>query len=359
MFGIKEYPASTRPGLLNGLLSLPFELVLTQSFAFLSKADAKTVLTRKQNQLRLGARSGRLADRGAERRARRSRIEPLRARRSPPLGTRLRRDAEAACGPHEPRAPRARRRRRGRRARGFGIRGGLLGAAPGPLQIPRPRRRRSPHAISRRSPPSTPIRPASADGNHWGPAVAMLETASGSPFYFSFHHGDLGNTFICGPSGSGKTVVQNFLLSQAERLGASYVFFDKDRGAEIFVRAAGGTYLTLRNGAPTGCAPLKALELTPGQSLVPWRSDPQAGHAREPAAHGRRGGADRFGAARPGPASAAGALARGPAGLSRPAGAGRHRRAARARGSRAGPRLGARRRRRRDRPRTPSSSAST
>jgi len=60
-----------------------------------------------------------------------------------------------------------------------------------------------------------------------------------------------------------QTVVQNFLLSQAERLGATYVFFDKDRGAEIFVRAAGGTYLTLRNGIPTGCAPLKALELTP------------------------------------------------------------------------------------------------
>src|SRR5260221_12289315 len=91
----------------------------------------------------------------------------------------------------------------------------------------------------------------------------MLKTASGSPFYFSCHHAVLGNTFICGPSGSGKTVVQNFLLSQAERLGASYVFFDKDRGAEIFVRAAGGTYLTLRNGVPTGCAPLKALELTP------------------------------------------------------------------------------------------------
>jgi type IV secretion system protein VirB4 len=49
----------------------------------------------------------------------------------------------------------------------------------------------------------------------------MLKTASGAPFYFSFHHGDLGNTFICGPSGSGKTVVQNFLLSQAERLGAT------------------------------------------------------------------------------------------------------------------------------------------
>jgi hypothetical protein len=52
-------------------------------------------------------------------------------------------------------------------------------------------------------------------------------------------------------------------LARAERLSATYVFFDKDRGAEIFVRAAGGTYLTLRNGVPTGCAPLKALELTP------------------------------------------------------------------------------------------------
>ena len=49
--GLKEYPASTKPGMFNGLLSLPFELIVSQSFAFLSKADAKTVLTRKQNQL--------------------------------------------------------------------------------------------------------------------------------------------------------------------------------------------------------------------------------------------------------------------------------------------------------------------
>src|SRR5690606_11166823 len=34
---------------------------------------------------------------------------------------------------------------------------------------------------------------------------------------------------------------------------------DKDRGAQIFVLASGGTYLTLENGTPTGFAPLKAL----------------------------------------------------------------------------------------------------
>ena len=51
MLAFKDYPATTRPGLLDGLLAAPFELVLAQSFAFLGKAEAKTVMTRKQNQL--------------------------------------------------------------------------------------------------------------------------------------------------------------------------------------------------------------------------------------------------------------------------------------------------------------------
>ena len=55
-----------------------------------------------------------------------------------------------------------------------------------------------------------------AFGNHWGNAVALLRTSAGSPFYFNFHVGDVGHTFICGPSGSGKTVVQNFMLAELE-----------------------------------------------------------------------------------------------------------------------------------------------
>ena len=259
MFGIKEYPASTRPGLLNGLLSAPFELVLTQSFAFLSKADAKTVLTRKQNQLvsaqdPAASQIDELCDA----------LDDLESNRfalgDHHLSLLVYADTPSQlAGPHEPGAAGARRRRAPwSRAKILGLRRPIGRSFPD-CSNTAPAPARSPRAISRHSPRSTPIPAGKADGNHWGPAVAMLKTASGSPFYFSFHHGDLGNTFICGPSGSGKTVVQNFLLSQAERLGASYVFFDKDRGAEIFVRAAGGTYLTLRNGVPTGCAPLKAL----------------------------------------------------------------------------------------------------
>ncbi|MCC8976692.1 transporter, partial [Bradyrhizobium sp. Cham227] len=106
--------------------------------------------------------------------------------------------------------------------------------------------------------------PSGDPNNVWGPAVALLKTTSGCPFYFNFHHGDLGSTFICGPSGSGKTVIQNFMLAQLQKLDATMVFFDKDRGADIFVRAAGGTYLPLTNGNPTGCAPLKVLDLEDG-----------------------------------------------------------------------------------------------
>ena len=51
MFGFKEYPARTRPGMFDGLLTVPYELILTQSFSFLSKSDAKTVMGRKQNQM--------------------------------------------------------------------------------------------------------------------------------------------------------------------------------------------------------------------------------------------------------------------------------------------------------------------
>lgn len=49
-------------------------------------------------------------------------------------------------------------------------------------------------------------------------------------------------------------------MAQLEKTGAQQIFIDKDRGAEIYVRSAGGIYLTLKNGEPTGFAPLRALE---------------------------------------------------------------------------------------------------
>jgi len=101
-----------------------------------------------------------------------------------------------------------------------------------------------------------------ADGNHWGEAVTLLQTTSSTPFFFNFHHGDLGNFSVIGPSGSGKTVVMNFLAAQAQKFSPRTILFDKDRGAELFIRGIGGNYDRIRSGEPTGFNPL-ALPDTP------------------------------------------------------------------------------------------------
>jgi type IV secretion system protein VirB4 len=262
MFGIKEYPASTRPGLWDGLLSAPFPLVAAQSFSFLSKTAAQAVLSRKQNQM-LSAR-----DRAA------SQIDGLDAALDDLLSNRF------VMGDHQGsvlvhgETPRALADHLSR-TRALLADSGLVAARedlgleaafwaqfPGNFGL-----RLRPAAITSRNFASfAPFHthPAGrSEGNHWGPAVTTLRTSAGSPYAFNFHVGDLGHTFVCGPSGSGKTVVQNFMLAQLERFGAQQVFIDKDRGAEIFVRACGGTYLTLKPGEPSGFAPFKALADTP------------------------------------------------------------------------------------------------
>lgn len=105
------------------------------------------------------------------------------------------------------------------------------------------------------------------DKNPWGECITTLQTTNGQPYYFNFHathpaEDSLGekaiaNTMVIGKSGTGKTALINFLLSQAQKLTPSptIFFFDKDRGAEIFVRACGGNYLALESGKPTGFNP--------------------------------------------------------------------------------------------------------
>ncbi|MEP1229520.1 MAG: VirB4 family type IV secretion/conjugal transfer ATPase [Litorimonas sp.] len=94
-------------------------------------------------------------------------------------------------------------------------------------------------------------------GNHWGDCVTTFETVAGTPFHFNFHVNDLGNFTCIGPSGSGKTVLLGFLMSQAQKFSPKCIFFDKDRGAEILIRALGGSYGLIEPGVPTGFNPLQ------------------------------------------------------------------------------------------------------
>lgn len=108
--------------------------------------------------------------------------------------------------------------------------------------------------------------------NPWGPAVTMLKTESGSPYWFNFHatlddvdetgERRLGNTTFIGKSGTGKTVLMAMLLTQGQKFGARTVVFDKDRGLQVTIMALGGKYFPLKMGESTRWSPLQ-LEPTP------------------------------------------------------------------------------------------------
>lgn len=270
MVSIKDYPLHTAPGLLDDLLRQPCEMVLTESFAFV---DRQTTLER----MNLALRRMRAAD-----------DEALSLRGDLTLAKDEVAAGRAAFGEHhltimvkhEDRAALGQAVADVQAAfteigaiavrEDVNLEPAFWAQFPGNFQY-----------IARRSLISTanfaglasyhnfPV--GQPEGNHWGQAISLLETTSAGPYYFNFHRGDLGNFTVIGPSGAGKTVVLGFLLAQAQKLSPRTVYFDKDRGAEIFLRAIGGRYDILRPGQPTGLNPLQ-LDDTPANRkfLCDW-----------------------------------------------------------------------------------------
>lgn len=119
------------------------------------------------------------------------------------------------------------------------------------------------------------------ENNCWGQAVTMLKTPNGSPYYMNFHQSSgvnkmdfgelyLANSLILGQSGGGKTVFMNFTFNQMlkyadkstfpdsipnENKKFTAVYLDKDKGALGNILCAGGRYINIENGTPTGFNP--------------------------------------------------------------------------------------------------------
>ena len=107
-----------------------------------------------------------------------------------------------------------------------------------------------------------------ATGNHWGDAVTVFDTTSGTPFFFNFHARDVGHSTIIGPTGAGKTVLMNFLCAQAQKFKCRMFLFDKDRGAEIFVRALNGKYTHIDPGRKCYFNPLQLDDTMENRSFI-------------------------------------------------------------------------------------------
>jgi len=256
MLGIKDYPDASRAGLLDSLLRVPHELVITETFAPIERQTAR-------ERMDLALRRLRSADEGAAT----ERAEMLAARdtvgagqlsfgdhhlsvlvRSDSLENLGGATAAAAAALADVGAVAVRE--------DVNLEPSFWGQFPGNEQyVVRRALISSANAAGFISLHGFPM--GKAEGNHWGEAVTVLETTSGTPFSFNFHEADLGHFTVIGPSGSGKTVVLNFLAAQAQKFSPCTIFFDKDRGSEIFLRGLGGRYERLTRGCPTGLNPLR------------------------------------------------------------------------------------------------------
>ncbi len=270
VIAIKDYPGQTMPGMFDELYRLPFELTLTQSFAFVERRAAlgqmnlalRRMKSAEDEALSLRDELASAKDEVAAGRAGFGEHHTIIAVQAGDLALLDAQVAEviallADLGINAVREDMA-------------LEPAFWSQFPGNFRyIPRRGLVSTTNFAGMASLHNFPV--GRQGGNHWGQAVTLFETTAAGPYFFNFHQNDLGNFTIIGPSGSGKTVVLNFLLAQARRYAPRTIFFDKDRGAELFIRAIGGHYDRLRPDAPSGLNPLQ-MDDTPGnrQFLNEW-----------------------------------------------------------------------------------------
>jgi type IV secretion system protein VirB4 len=261
MMSVKDYPAETSAGLLDDLYRLPFEMTVTQSFSIVDRGpalDRMDLALRRMRSAEDDALSLRSELALAKDEVAAGRTVFGEHHLTVMLRTEDREQLDAAAG--EVQAVLAESGISAVREE-LGLEAAFWAQFPGNFgYIARRALISSANFAGFASAHNFPVGQASA--NHWGNAVTVFETTSAGPYFFNFHKGDLGNFTIIGPSGSGKTVVLNFLLAQARRFSPRIVFFDKDRGAEIFLRAIGGVYDRMRPGEESRLNPL-ALDDSP------------------------------------------------------------------------------------------------
>lgn len=99
------------------------------------------------------------------------------------------------------------------------------------------------------------------EGNLWGPAIIVLETESGTPYCFNFHREQegvvAGHLAVAASTGAGKTAFVAALIAMADKACPRVFWFDNREGAAIFMRAMGGTHVTLTALGTTGWNPFR------------------------------------------------------------------------------------------------------
>lgn len=101
------------------------------------------------------------------------------------------------------------------------------------------------------------------DGN----ALIPLKTISDTLFYLNCHASEIGkdvtgqkyagHTMLLGASGAGKTTLEGVLVGYLTRFEPQIFSIDYNRSTELFVRAYGGEYFTIKEGVDIGLNPFQ------------------------------------------------------------------------------------------------------
>ncbi|HBV4265974.1 TPA: VirB4 family type IV secretion/conjugal transfer ATPase [Klebsiella pneumoniae] len=263
---IRDYDADTEPGQINILMEAPFEYVLTQTYCCMSQQSARTYLTNQQNAL----------------------LET-----GDPSYTQINQMNEAVDGVvsrtfimgwhhltvHAFGSTLKQARTNAGIARNMLNNCGLIASAVGLAseaayyaKLPA-----NQHLSPRPCPlnswnflcfsPFHNFMSGKANNNPWGPALTLFKTVANTPLYMNFHvtpddelsfgKRPLAHTLMLGRSGAGKTTLLNFLLTQAMKYNPRIFAFDRDQGMMPMIKALHGHYTVLKEGVPSGWAPLQ------------------------------------------------------------------------------------------------------
>lgn len=256
ILSIKEYSGGTGPGMLDGLLRLPHEFIITQSFGFVDRQTSLNAIDQAHRKM-VASESGAA-----------SLLEDIESARND-LSSGLTSFGEhhlsiTAIGKNKESLEKALSDCHGELVNlgivavreDINLEAAFWANLPGNFSYIARRALISSHNFASFASFHN-FSSGKKEGNHWGEAITKLETTSGSPYWFNFHERDVGNFTLIGPTGTGKTVLLTFLMAQAQRLSPTCIYFDKDRGAEIFIRAIGGDYTNVAPGRATGLNPLQ------------------------------------------------------------------------------------------------------
>ncbi|OLF56779.1 conjugal transfer protein [Aeromonas veronii] len=105
-----------------------------------------------------------------------------------------------------------------------------------------------------------------------GSALMPLKTTADGLYWFNTHYSKpgrnvrgqkiAGHALILGETGAGKTTFEGAIAAFAQRFDPYMFVVDFNRSTELFVRAYGGAYFTLREGEYTGLNPFQLIETT-------------------------------------------------------------------------------------------------